>query len=262
MTSSEGAVEGVQRLLELLDRRQVEVVGRLVEDEQVDPAGLQQRERRRGSVRPGDSVAGGPMRPGAAPSPNFASRVRTSAVGQSGTSPAKASTERLARRGTARAPGRPRPPRTPEPSDAPPGRSGRRPSSTASSVDLPPPFGPVTATRSTAVQLQVDGPEAERAPLGRRPPAGVATTSPERGAAAMTNCSAHSLRGSSTTSRRSIIRSVCRALAACFSELSARKLRTDLSLSVALRRAFLHALLHPRALRARPAPAGALAPAA
>jgi hypothetical protein len=35
----------VQRLLQLLDRRQVEVVGRLVQHQQVDPGRLQQRQR-------------------------------------------------------------------------------------------------------------------------------------------------------------------------------------------------------------------------
>ena len=39
------AAERVERLLELFDRRQVEVVGRLVEDQEVDLAGLEQGER-------------------------------------------------------------------------------------------------------------------------------------------------------------------------------------------------------------------------
>ena len=39
-----------QRLLELLDRRQVEVVGGLVEDQQVDPATLEQGERGAGAL--------------------------------------------------------------------------------------------------------------------------------------------------------------------------------------------------------------------
>ncbi len=46
------------------------------------------------------------------------------------------------------------------------------------------------------------------------------------------------MRGSSTTSSRSISRSVWLAFAACFSVASARNLRPILSLSVALRRAF------------------------
>src|SRR3954454_17662095 len=40
----DGAGKVIERLLELLDGRQVEMVGRLIEDQQVDAAGLQQRE--------------------------------------------------------------------------------------------------------------------------------------------------------------------------------------------------------------------------
>ena len=40
----------VQGGFELFDRGQVQVVGRLVEDEQVHPAGLQQRQRRAGAL--------------------------------------------------------------------------------------------------------------------------------------------------------------------------------------------------------------------
>ena len=43
-----------------------------------------------------------------------------------------------------------------------PSSSGTRPSSAASSVDLPEPFAPVIATRSRPVDLQVDRPERER----------------------------------------------------------------------------------------------------
>ena len=60
---------------------------------------------------------------------------------------------------------------------------------------------------------------------------------PERGAAAIVIRSSHSLRGSSTTSSRSIARSVCRAFAACFSLVSTCLLRPILSLSLLLRRA-------------------------
>ena len=42
--------ERLQRLLELLDRREVEVVGRLIEHQQVHPARLQQRERGPGAL--------------------------------------------------------------------------------------------------------------------------------------------------------------------------------------------------------------------
>ena len=44
------AVIAGQRLLELLDRLEIQVVGRLVEDEQVDPGRLQLREMRPGAL--------------------------------------------------------------------------------------------------------------------------------------------------------------------------------------------------------------------
>src|SRR3546814_2934361 len=44
------ALVGGERLFELLDRRKVQVVGRLVEDEHVDAARLQQREARAGAL--------------------------------------------------------------------------------------------------------------------------------------------------------------------------------------------------------------------
>ena len=101
----------------------------------------------------------------------------------------------------------------------------------------PEPLAPVIDHPVRPVDLGVDRAEGERrrgAPprrAARRP------RRPERGAAAMLIRSSHSLRGSSTTSSRSIRRSVWRALAACFSLVSARSLRPILSLSVALRRA-------------------------
>ncbi len=79
-----------------------------------------------------------------------------------------------------------------------------------------------------------------------------ATTDPARGAAAISICSSHSLRGSSTTSRRSMRRSVWRALAACFSLDSRRKALTILSGSVALRRALRTPFsIQARCVRAR-----------
>ncbi|CAM5673088.1 hypothetical protein SFUMM280S_09418 [Streptomyces fumanus] len=76
----------------------------------------------------------------------------------------------------------------------------------------------------------------------------VATTAPERGAAAISIRSSHSLRGSSTVSRRSIMRWVWRALAACFSLASLRNLRPILSLSSPALRLGVDALVHPGAL--------------
>ena len=103
---------------------------------------------------------------------------------------------------------------------------------------MPAPFAPVIATRSAQSICRVTGPK-EKSPRTTVASRRVATTEPERGAEAISILSSHSLRGSSTTSRRSIMRWVCRAFAACFSLASLRNLRPALSLSVALRRAFL-----------------------
>src|ERR1035441_4434213 len=103
------------------------------------------------------------------------------------------------------------------------------------------------------VDLQVDRAEGERAapddgaaecdrrhtPRRTTAPRSVATIAPALGAAAISIRRSHSFRGSSTTSRRSISRSVWRAFAACFSVASVRNLRPILSLSGCLRRAFL-----------------------
>ena len=81
----------------------------------------------------------------------------------------------------------------------------------------------------------------------------MATTELERGALPIVNCSAHSLRGSSTSSRRAIRDSIWRTFWACFSEDSACALRRILSLSgdffIALRTPWE---LHSRWVRARP----------
>jgi hypothetical protein len=54
----QGARVGRQRLLELLDGRQVEVVGRFVEDQQVDLAGLEQGEGGAGALARRQRVGG------------------------------------------------------------------------------------------------------------------------------------------------------------------------------------------------------------
>ena len=91
-------------------------------------------------------------------------------------------------------------------------------------------------TRSAQSTRASTGPSVNR-PRRTTAPDSDATTAPDRGAAAIVIRSSHSLRGSSTTSSRSIARCVCRAFAACFSLVSARLLRPILSLSVDLRRA-------------------------
>ncbi len=83
-------------------------------------------------------------------------------------------------------------------------------------------------------------------------PCRVATSAPERGAVAISIRSSHSLRGSSTVSSRSIIRSVCLALAACFCDDCRALCTMCLSLSVAFRSACRVPLSdHPRCIRAR-----------
>ena len=139
----------------------------------------------------------------------------------------------------------------PGPSAAVPASSGIRPSSACSRVDLPEPLAPVMATRSAQSTWGSTGPRVND-PRRTTAPGSEATTAPERGAAAISIRSSHSLRGSSTTSSRSIRRSVCRALAACFSLDSARSLRPILSLSVALRRALrTPSSIQLRCIRAR-----------
>ncbi len=71
------AVVGVEGRLELLDRGQVEVVGRLVEHEAVDAAGAEQRERRARALARRQRTAR-PRSTCSAPSPNFASSERAS----------------------------------------------------------------------------------------------------------------------------------------------------------------------------------------
>ena len=127
-----------------------------------------------------------------------------------------------------------------------------RPSSAASSVDLPEPLAPVIATRSAQSICRSTGPRVN-APRRTTAPRSVATTAPARGAAAICIRSSHSLRGSSTTSSRSISRSVWRALAACFSlALAAEGLDVSCPSSVALRRALRTPFsVQARCMRAR-----------
>ncbi len=118
-------------------------------------------------------------------------------------------------------------------------------------MDLPAPLAPVMATRSAQSICRSTGPSA-KSPRRTVAPRRVATTEPERGAAAISIRSSHSLRGSSTTSSRSIIRWVCRALEACFSVDSVRIARPILSLSLDLRRALRTPFsIQPRCIRAR-----------
>jgi hypothetical protein len=132
--------EGLHRLLQLLDGGQVEMVRRLVQDEQVDAPRLQERQR-----SPGERVAAG--RVGLSPSSaNFASSVRPS----SGESPAVSANIRARGSGESNSSlaWSTSPTTTPLPRLARPEPGVRRPRIAASSVVLPDPFAPVSTTRS------------------------------------------------------------------------------------------------------------------
>src|SRR5659263_776543 len=124
---------------------------------------------------PGESVVTG-RSTCAARRPNFASSVRTSPSGQSGTSRANASSSgaRAPASSCARA-WSTSPIATLDPSDALPAASGARPSSACSSVVLPDPFTPVIAIRSPASTCRSTGPSVKAAP-----PSGPASGLPPR----------------------------------------------------------------------------------
>ena len=116
---------------------------------------------------------------------------------------------------------------------------------------MPAPLGPVMAMRSPAETWSETGPS-WKSPSRTTAASRTATTLDERGAAAMSNCSTHSLRGSSTSSRRAIRDSICRTFWACFSDDSLCARRRILSLSGAFRIALRTPCeLHSRWVRAR-----------
>jgi hypothetical protein len=233
------------------------VVGRLVEHQQVDPARLQQCDRRPRALarrqrrgRPADVTLDAEA--------ELRQQVRTSAVGQSGTSAREGVGERrvaLERRA-----------RLVDLADhdaraelTSPTSAGCARAAAPSSVDLPAPLGPVTATRSRTSSCRSTGPSVN--------------VRGDRGGARHGDDVAGSRRCGDRELQLPLLarlvdhvqplesRSVWRALAACFSVCSVRNLRPILSLSRALRRAFLtpfsiHARCGPRArlqLARRPA---------
>ena len=130
-----------------------------------------------------------------------------------------------------------------------------RPSSSSSRVVLPAPFGPVIPIRSRALTCRVTGPSVKR-PACSTASFSVATTELDRGAGPTLNCSAHSLRGSSTSSSRAIRDSIWRTFCACFSADSTLALRRILSLSGLFLIALRTPWLAPLALRPGPARPG------
>ena len=156
------AVERVERRLELLDGRQVEVVRRLVEHEHVGAVGHQQRQRRPGALtrrqrrrRPRDVVGDEPelgqqragRRRRRAPVASW--NARSNGVGPVSRSRACSTS----------------PTTTLGPRATVPAASSARPSTASSSVVLPAPFAPTRAIRSPAPIDQVDRSETEAAVL-------------------------------------------------------------------------------------------------
>ncbi len=137
------------------------------------------------------------------------------------------------------------------PGDASPASGAMRPRISPSSVDLPAPFGPVIPMRSPPSTCSDTGPSVNppRVTVASR---SVATTALERGACPMVKASSHSLRGSSTSSRRAMRLSIWRTFWPCFSLDSTDALRRILSLSgdfrIALRTPWDD---HSRCVRAR-----------
>ena len=182
--------------------------------------------------------------------PNLASRVRTSPEAISGTSASTAAASGTVPASSERA-WSISPICTLDPRAAVPSSGAWRPSSARSRVDLPAPLGPVMPIRSPAFTWRDTGPSV-KPPCRKTASLRVATTELERGAAPMVNSSLHSLRGSSTSSRRAMRLSICRTFWACFSLDSLLALRRSLSLSgdffIALRTPWLD---HSRWVRAR-----------
>ena len=152
---------GGQRLLQLLDRGQVEVVGRLVEDQHVDARAPAAARARPGCARPARA-----SRPAAARGRRSA---RTWPAGCAPRPSASRAPRRRTRRAaapgrrTARGPGRsrrsaPTARGTPSPRRAAPGRAGR-----PAACDLPEPLAPVIASRSPQSTCRSTGPEREAA---------------------------------------------------------------------------------------------------
>ena len=181
---------------------------------------------------PGDSSLTGRLT-WSARNPNFASRVRTSALVKSGTNSSK-------RSASGRGPVKCRrdwsisPIATLALRRASPLSGSRSPNSRRNNVDLPAPLGPVIPIRSPALTCSDTGPRT-KSPRRTTASLSVDTTELDRGAEPIVNSRTHSLRGSTTSSSRAIRLSICRTFCACFSLDSLAARRRCLSLSGALR---------------------------
>ncbi len=226
-TKQERASETAERGLELLNGGKVEMVGRLIEHQEVHPEHGKRRQlgpgafsgRQRGRrplhrVGPeaelgelaAGLVGGQPGRP-------------CEGVGKGGAVPQDAPIlGQFARR------------RRPGPCGACPTRRGSRPSIASTSVVLPEPLAPTRATRSAQAMSSVNGPRV-KSPRATTASSRRTTTSPERSASLMENRRSQPSQGFSTGSRESSARWVRRARPARFSVRSIRKSRWVLSLS-------------------------------
>ena len=118
---------------------------------------------------------------------------------------------------------------TPGPIQRRPDVSGISPSSARSNVVLPLPFGPRIAIRSCQPISRSIGPERRSVPRCTTACSSRTTTSPLRADGASCSRSSQPSHGFSTTSSRSIARSVIFAFAACFSLRSVLAWRMFLS---------------------------------
>ncbi len=121
---------------------------------------------------------------------------------------------------------------TPGPIHRRPDVSGISPSSARSSVVLPLPFGPRIAIRSCQPISRSIGPSRKRPALARTACSSRTTTSPLRADGASCSRSSQPSHGFSTTSSRSIARSVIFAFDACFSLRWVSRCRMLLSFSL------------------------------
>ena len=182
-----------ERALELLDRLDVEVVRRLVEDEAVDAARGEERETRRACARPvrAKTPRGGRRRRRGRTSRGVCAPSRCRSRGRRR---AAAAPPESAARSCSSSPST-----TPGPCQRVPATSGSRPRSASRSVVLPLPFLPAIASRSPQFTSRSSGPS-RNAPRSTTAPSSRTTTSPLRAAGARPRRSSHGSYGFSTVS--------------------------------------------------------------
>ena len=190
-------VERAERRLELLDRRQVEVVGRLVEHEPVRrPTAISSARLAR--VRsPGESA----RRSGATASLAEPELGQQRARLLQRSAPLRADEgveQRAVGRRTRRGAWSSSPTRTPGPTQRVPAASGTRPSSASTSVVLPLPFGPTSAIALAPGDLEVERAEREAAAPHDRAARAARRSSPERSPPPKRSCSSQRRHGLST----------------------------------------------------------------